>query len=91
LGAKSKHCIASHQAQNQCIPPPAIGREIKASRCQPLGANLKHRAAIWHSNSALQPHWVLIISIAPPLGTSFKYCATIEHFFQALRCHQALE
>jgi hypothetical protein len=85
-GAKSTHYTASHRAQNQSIVPPAVGRKFDALHRQPSGANPKHCATIRRSNSALQRHWVQIISIAPPLDTSFKYRATIGCFFQA-SCH----
>jgi hypothetical protein len=53
--ATSKHCTASHWVQNQSTTLPASGCKIKALRhhqvlnqsiAPPLGANLKHHAAI---------------------------------------------
>jgi hypothetical protein len=42
LQSFSKHCPASHQAQNPSIVPPAIGHKINASCHQPSGAKSKH-------------------------------------------------
>jgi hypothetical protein len=64
LGAKSKHCAASHWAQNQSIALPS-------------GAISLHCAIVGHYFSALRHHLALIPSIAPPLGSSFKHCPNV--------------
>ncbi len=75
---KSKHCAASHHAQNQSIAPTAIGHEIQLFVPPAIRCKSKHCTA---------SHWVQNQSIALPSGTQSKHRATIRLYFKALR-HQ---
>jgi hypothetical protein len=67
------------------IAPPAIGRNIKASR-KPLGAISKYCASHWVQHQAIALHQAQYQSIVPAIGRNIKASRRIRRDIKA-SCH----